>query len=249
MSIPAIPPVPVKIEPAVSIPSLLAGEWAREVIMTVAHNSPRSLQAHLGPSEIGQQCERRIAYRVLGAPYVNYPDPIKAMFGTGFHAVMGEGLRTLDPRRYLVEQVVTYKGITGSLDLYDRYRHRIVDWKTSSLKRIRRYRADGVPVNYRVQIAIYAEGMRAIGEDVDTVVLIFIPRDGELSALYAWVGEPDTALADEYIARYQEIVNVAKSKGAAMLPVSPGPLCTYCPNHQPRAVDLTVSCPGMKEAA
>lgn len=249
MAIPVIPAAPTKEEPVLSVPSMLAGEWARDVIMSVAHNSPRSLQAHLGPSEIGQQCERRIAYRVLGTPYVNYPDPLKAMLGTGFHEVMAEGLARLDPRRYAVEIPVTYRGISGQLDVYDRYRKRVVDWKTSLLKRIRRYRREGIPVNGRVQIAIYAEGLRAAGEDVQETSLIYVPRDDELGPLYAWVGKPDKALADEYIDRYFAIEEKAREHGVAALPITATPLCKYCPNFAPRAVDLDHACPGGALAA
>lgn len=247
-TLPKPPPVEA---PVLSIPSLLAGEWARETLLSVATGQPRSLQAELGPSEIGQVCERRLAYRILGTPYVNHPDPTKALVGTGFHVAAADGLRRLDGGRwrYLVEVPVSYRGVSGSVDFFDRVKHRVGDWKTTSTSRIARYRRDGISTNYHVQIAIYAEALRAQGEQVDQMALIFVPRDGELSDIYAWVGEPDKALADRYVDRYHAIAEKARIGGAAALPVTPGPLCSYCPNHMTRAADLAVSCPGVKEVA
>lgn len=251
MTYPPLPPVPKPPEPTLDVPSLLAGSWARELILDVALTQPRSLQAHLGPSEIGQVCERRLAYRVLDAPYVNIADPLASLIGTGFHEVMAAGLRP-NPR-YLVEIDVSYRGITGRIDLYDMVTHRLADWKMPALKRLRRTRREGLGVNYRVQLAIYAEALRAMGYEVDQTVCVFVPRDAEprkaLEEIYAWVGPPDKALADEYIDRYHRIAEQARAGGAAALPVTPTPLCDWCPNYQPRAVDLTHACPGVKEAA
>lgn len=247
VSYPAIPKAPVREEPALDVASLLASAWAREIILGVALNQPRSLQAHLGPSEIGQACERRLAYRILGTPYVNFPDPLKSLIGTGFHLAMAQALGR--SRRFMIEVTVTYRGITGSVDLYDTVTHRLVDWKTSSISRIRRYRREGIGVNYRVQTAIYAEAMRAMGYEVTSIVLVFVPRDADLDQTYAWVGAPDKALADEYIDRYAVISSKAMADGAASLPVTPGPLCGWCPSYMPHAVDLTTACPGEKEAA
>lgn len=246
--VPQIPPVPgPKPEPELSIPSMLVSEWARDLIMTVAASNPRSRQAELGASEIGQMCERRIGYRLAGTPVINHPDPLKALFGTGMHHVLAEGLARLNlGNRYLIEHPVVYRSIPGMVDCADWWRHRVTDWKTSALDVIKRYKREGVGTNYRVQIAIYAEGLRALGYEVEETALVFIPRDGTLSDIWSWVSQPNKALADEYIDRYAGInarlTEAGTNPGA--LEAAPGPLCSYCPNHQRGASDLTLACPG-----
>jgi hypothetical protein len=245
----AAPPQPVP-GPETPLDAVLAAEWARELLVTISDTKPRSLQASIGPSEIGQRCDRRIAYRLTSAPMVNLSDPLKALVGIGTHAALAEGLARLDPSRYLIEQPVRYRGISGTVDLYDAWKRRLVDWKTSSARRINRYRYDGVPANYVTQTAIYAEGLIAAGYPVDTIALVFIPRDGLLSDIYAWTTLPNAALADEAIDRYREIDRrVSAGEHPADFTPWPSALCPYCPNYSPGASDLAVACPGKDNAA
>jgi hypothetical protein len=245
---PALPPAPEPPEPPVpQLDSLLIGDWARDLVMTAAASTPRSQQAELGPSEIGQVCRRRLAYRIAGTPSVNHPDPLKALIGTDFHEGMARSIKRIDQaHRYLVEHPVTYRGIFGTVDLYDTWRHRLVDWKTSETKRIRRYAMqDDIPVNYRVQTAIYAEGLRSVGYPVAHVALVFLPRDGDLTDIWVWTAEPDQVLADEYVQRYIDLKEqLATGNSPATISATPGPLCAYCPNYSPGSTDLSTACPG-----
>jgi hypothetical protein len=50
-------------------------DYALGRLRTISPGSPRALQAQLGPSEIGQACPRRLAYRIAGTPVVNNPEP------------------------------------------------------------------------------------------------------------------------------------------------------------------------------
>ena len=245
----AAPPPSLPEDSPVPLDSILIAEWVRDLLVTVSDTTPRSLQASLGPSEIGQRCDRRIAYRLAAAPIVNLSDPTKALVGIGTHGALADGLRRLDPTRYLVEHRVTYRGITGSADLYDRYKHRLIDWKTTSPRRIVRYRTDGVPANYSTQLAIYAQGLIAEGLPVESTALVFIPRDGKLEDIYAWSAAPDQAVADEAIDRYLALdARVAAGAHPADFQPWPSALCPYCPNFAPEAADLAVACPGKKDA-
>jgi hypothetical protein len=248
-------PPPVSTDPptggdrGVDVRSALASEWTRDRLHTIAVNTPRARQARLGPSEIGQECPRRLAYRIAGTPIVNWPDPLKAMFGSGMHAVIAAGLIDLEGHvgRYLVEHRVTYRDVTGSVDLYDRWTHRMTDWKTTALNRIRKYQASGVPANYAIQAWIYAEGLRAAGEDVATVALTFIPRDGTLTDVWTWTTTPNAEKADRAIERYQAIAERVGHEGPAALGVVPSALCAHCPNYRPSATDLSIACPGKEQ--
>lgn len=244
------PPVPDEREDVVDVRSMLASEWARDRLFTISATSDRSVQAHLGPSEIGAACPRRLAYRIAGTPVVNLADPLKAMFGTGLHGVIAAGLLRMDQGvgRYLVEHAVTYRGVSGSVDLFDRYTGRVTDWKTTTKSSIKRYRRDALPANYVVQAHIYAQGLLAAGEQVDTVALTFIPRDGELRDVWTWTTTPKKEIADQAIDRYLELTEAVKRDGPAGVQATPTTLCTYCPNYRPNATDLTVACPGGKNA-
>lgn len=239
------PPMPSDTTAPFDLRSMLISEWVRDKVMTIASTSARSAQAHLGPSEIGQACPRRLAYRIAGTPIVNMPDPTKALLGTGFHEVMANGFRRLDgSARFLIEQPVSYRGVAGTVDLFDRYRHVVLDWKTTAKNRIAKYRRDGPSTNYVVQAHIYAQALIAAGERVDTVALVFIPRDGLLGDVWTWSTTPDQAKADTAIDRYHEIRTATEQGGPASVDAAPSVLCGYCPNHRPNSTDLSVACPG-----
>jgi hypothetical protein len=237
------------VDKPVDVRAALASEWVRDKLFTISATSPRARQAALGPSEIGQACQRRLAYRIAGTPIVNTPDPLKAMFGTGFHAVAADGLTRLAEvegatARYLIEARVSYRGVAGNVDLYDRFTRRMTDYKTTALRRIQQYQRDGVPVNYAVQGHIYAQGLIAAGEDVATIAFTFVPRDAELRDVWTWVTTPDQRKADEAIDRYENIRDRTAHDGPGALDAYPTNLCPWCPNYQPNATDLTVACPG-----
>ncbi len=245
------PPAPVAPAPILDLDSMLLGAWVRDRLRTISYSSPRALQPHLGPSEIGQACPRRLAYRIVGTPVVNHPDPLKSMIGTGFHLSVADGLKRLDGgvNRYLVEHKVSYRDIAGSVDLHDRIEATTFDWKTTTKNRIGQYRRDGPPTNYVVQAAIYAEGLKAQGEKVERIALAFIPRDGTLAELWVWTTEPDQVLADEWIDRYLEIKRQAEANGPGSLSAKPSGLCGYCPNHRPGSTDVALACPGKEGKA
>jgi hypothetical protein len=249
---PSPPPPPER--PDGSTPPTLAelcfGAWMRDQIVMIGGTSPRSLQARLGASEIGQRCERRISYRIAGTPVVNHPDPLRALLGTGFHAAMAEGFRRLDGgmNRYLVEERVEYRGIPGQVDLFDRVQRWLIDYKTTTLQNLRRYARNGVSPNYAVQAQIYAQGLIAAGEDVQTVALVFIPREAKtVGDIWCWSRPVDRSIADDAIDRYERIADKTARLGPAAVPAWPSNLCAYCPNYRPHAVDLAAMCPGDKE--
>lgn len=247
------PPVPdsTALSTTVDLQAVLASEWARDRLITIAANTPRSKQAEIGPSEIGQACPRRLAYRIAGTPVVNLPDPLKAMFGTGMHAVIAEGLRALDGSaagRYLIEALVTYRGIVGHVDLFDRFSHRLFDWKTTMLNRIRKYQTSGVPPNSAVQAWIYAEALREAGEDVRTIAITYIPRDGDTHDLWTWTTTPNKDKADLWVDRYLNLMGrIEDGTQPGDVEAVPSALCPWCPNYRPSSTDLSIACPGKEQ--
>jgi hypothetical protein len=57
-----------------------------EIIRWADENSPRSLQAQIGPSELGTPCDRKLAYKLANNREINKRrDPWPAIVGTGIH--------------------------------------------------------------------------------------------------------------------------------------------------------------------
>lgn len=242
---PAAPPEPV---PVLDPIALVLADALREVIWTGAINSERSLQREVGMSEIGNDCDRELAYKIAAIPAVNFgADPLPSIFGTGFHLDMEKVFSKLDPRRWLIETRVTYRGVPGTADLYDRRRKLLIDWKTTSKSKINRLRKDGPPQRARVQIQMYGQAMRATGEDVQRLALVYVPRDGSLDDLWVWSTVPDPAIADEAVDRYLGIASKVLGKdtdSVASVPATPGLLCGYCDHFSSGSTDLSRACPG-----
>ncbi len=97
----------------------VAGTLATMVIDTIkqtAARAPRSLQASIGPSEIGTPCTRRLGYRILDwDPKPNSDtDPWPATVGTAVHAWLADTFTAWNARlgaeRFLIERRVTLPG-------------------------------------------------------------------------------------------------------------------------------------------
>lgn len=151
---------------------------------------PRSLQRRIGPSEIGMPCTRRLIHKLAGDQEPDRGPAWKPTVGTACHAQMEEwfGAR---PDEFQVEQRVTVgrigsTDITGSTDLFIPAEGVVVDWKFVGPTRLRHYRSAGPGDQYRTQAHLYGKGWAAAGHQVNTVMIVFIPRDGELTDSYAW---------------------------------------------------------------
>lgn len=228
----------------------------RDIIITAEATAPRSLQIALGPSEIGEPCARRLAYRLLDEPRTNTGrDPWAAIVGTSVHAWLADAFteanRRLGRIRYLIEQRVEVRtGLEGSCDLYDFDRATAIDHKIVGPTKLREYRINGPTEQYRVQAHAYGMAYTRLGLPVHHVALAFYPRSSDLSDLHIW-SEPynphiiTTALAkhdtllelicaldlEHHIERYRKI------------PTTPGHHCNYCPWLKP-GPDTGKGCPG-----
>ena len=57
-----------------------------DIILWAERQNPRATQANIGPSEIGDPCDRRIGYRLAQIPACNKDfDPWTAVMGTAVH--------------------------------------------------------------------------------------------------------------------------------------------------------------------
>jgi hypothetical protein len=240
-----------------SDPSLL-GDELLGLIRAAMDNAPRTLQRAIGPSEIGSPCALKIGHKLAGTAPCNaspYADGLKATFGTGMHSWLAETFAVLNagwPARWLIEQRVDIAhlpglDLAGTCDLFDRVSATVVDWKTTTVKRIRDYRANGPGQQYRIQAHCYGLGWVNRGEPVERVALLFIPRDGLLSQSYYWTEDYDPALA---LAAAQRVSGIATALALApvadvlrMLPRA-ADYCTFCPYYRTGATDRAEACPG-----
>jgi hypothetical protein len=241
-----------------------AGSLASSIIDTVKHaaaNAPRSLQAAVGPSELGTPCLRRLAYRTLDwDPKPNADtDPWAATIGTSVHAWMAAAYETENVKlagtpaadRYLIEhRVFLPGGISGSCDLFDRDTATVIDWKVTGLPRLKEYRRDGPGQQYRWQAHLYGLGMQLAAETVEQVAIVFLPRGGRIGDLHTWSEPYQPHIAVEAINRYQAVRGFHATIDPEQHPDRWGLLptadahCAYCPWFLPGSADLSSGCPG-----
>lgn len=109
-----------------------------QVILWTEHNAPRSLQRSIGPSELGDACDRRLAYRIAGIEPVNFGDPWPAIVGTSIHDWLERAINryqsTVKDLGYLTElRVYPDPMVKGRSDLFHVPTATVVDHKAQPL--------------------------------------------------------------------------------------------------------------------
>lgn len=237
-----------------AVPALPGGNtpWAaryglelREIIVRQAHRSPRNLQAHLGPSELGQECDRQVVGKLAGEPVTNHvSDPWPSVVGTAVHAWLARHFsleNTLTQTlRWVPEQHVSpHPSYPGTADLYDAAEQCVVDWKclgSTSMQKVKS--AAGPPRHYRVQMLLYAAGYRNLGLPVRRVALAALPRTAAtLDSMYVWehtCSAADDQLISQVLAQTElrrQVAQAVMAGGIAIeqVPVTPGDdTCFWC---------------------
>jgi hypothetical protein len=163
----------------------------RRVLLEHAARAPRTLQQHLGPSELGVECDRQVAGKMAALPATNHVlDPWPSMVGTACHAYAADAFTEDNLRsgllRWVAEQKVTpHPEHPGTADLYDASEQAVVDHKflgPSTMAKARKGLVDGVPIallkprKYVVQLLLYGLGYLRMGLPVKRVVLAAYPR-------------------------------------------------------------------------
>lgn len=243
----------------------LEDELLAKIRHAISHD-PRSLQKRIGPSEIGQECARRIAYKLLGIPENGNRDaPWLPTVGTAVHAWL-EGVFDNDnlaaaahrgyAERWLVETRVSVGeingvDITGSADLFDRATGTVVDWKVVGPTTLKKYKSKGPGQQYRTQAHLYGRGFTRAGHPVNRVMIVFLPRNAELSDAYIWSEDYDEQVALDALQRANGIALVIASLGTKALDVIPptASYCNFCPHLKRGSTDLVGGCPGADTAA
>lgn len=225
-----------------------------------AANAPRSLQAAIGPSEVGVECTRRLAYKLLDWPTANPGgDPLPSFIGTGAHAQVAEALEMhnqIEPGRFLIEErVKVAPGLSGSCDCYDTGLDAVVDHKFVGTGSMRKYKANGPSTVYRTQVHLYGLGWENAGRTPKHVAIAFYPRGGLLSGLHVWAEPYDRQIALDALARLDTtraaliaLDPELTPANWALFPTVPGHACEYCPWYAPGSTDLARGCPSDPDA-
>jgi hypothetical protein len=240
-------------------PDLFAQEYLYAIRNAIL-NSPRTLQEAIGPSQVGHPCNRRIGYQLLGQPEREFPPMWKATVGTGIHLWLETAFDryNLDhaplldgQERFYIETKVSVgevngRELTGSCDLYDRVTHTVLDHKTTSPTRLADYRRHGPGEQYRTQAHLYGRGWQRAGLPVETVMIAFLPRNGELAETYIWHEPYDESIALNALERLTGIDLITKTLGHDALQHLPttNHYCTYCPYFKAGSDDPKTGCPG-----
>lgn len=183
----------------------------------------RDKQGKIGPSGIGNPCDYCLALS-LGAGQFNDKNQwwMGARIGTAIHSLlekevnkhvhtpMSAEFNVLEDasteRRLYITNLEGYGNIYGNSDLRLTSGN-LIDWKTSTRDKIKRYKLDGVPHSYLVQQNLYAYGWNQIEPGaVEVCSLVFIARDGTSDAdVFVYSFDYDQELVDEALNRLGNI--------------------------------------------
>lgn len=239
-----------------------AGRMA-DVLRRYSARRPRSLQRHLGPSELGVECDRQVVGKLLGLEATNHvTDPWPSFVGTAGHAELDAMFAwentQLGSIRYYPERRVNPGGVfadhPGTGDLYDAWEGAMLDHKFLGVTSMDKVKSPaGPPRKYVAQLGLYGLGYMREGFPVKRIGLVAWPRTGSsLSGLYVWEHAMDsemarilTEVATDTARRKAQAADVTagRARWADTPRVPSGDECYFCPFYRPNSTD-GVGCPG-----
>lgn len=227
-----------------------------EVVRWANANSHRSQQVELGCSEVGNPCDRRIAYRIAGVQPTGYSnDPWPAVVGTSIHSWMESAVNSFQQAHNLSHWVTEMEVfpnplVKGHTDLYDAKRQLVLDWKFPSADNLRKMREE-IPAQYQTQVMLYGLGHLQAGRPVQRVGVVALGRQGWLKDMHVWTTEFDVAQAQAALARVWRIGGQLLSSDVddpavwQSIAFEASRLCTWCPFYRrDHAVASKQGCPG-----
>lgn len=255
--------------PVLSLTDQEQADELRSIITDYSNNSDRSQQRVIGPSELGNPCQRFLAYKALDFdPVPTQRDNWLADLGTAMHERLAKAValrnEKLGRERYLIEQRVELTGaIGGSVDLYDTDYEAVIDHKLLGVTSYKAIRAGRIPGKYRAQIHSYGYGYTKAGRKVRHAKLAVYPRSDNLRGDF--MGTPLMIKSEEYservalwaLDRYAYVCLTVeqldvwnKPENLMQIPIAEDPDCQFCPFFRPgnAAADAT-GCPGKPGAS
>jgi hypothetical protein len=234
-----------------------------DIIRWAETQNPRAKQVAIGPSEIGEPCDRRIGYRMAEIPAVNYSfDPWAAIMGTAIHSWLDDAvhlwMKEHNSDEWATETTLAINDfVEGHSDLYWKLHQTVIDWKGAGPDVMKKIIRDGPPFGYQIQTHIYGYGFEQAGWPVKKVALAFLPRAGWLKNMYVWTADYDRSLAEAALNRLSviatQLVNLdiltdGNIHRWEQVEATPSNNCGWCPWYDPgrepeQGADNT-GCPG-----
>lgn len=223
------------------------------IIKELTKPSERDKQRKVGPSELGDLCERCLAEKLLGVHKEEKTHPLAPMIGTAFHLYL-ENVIGLEG--YLKETKVTvgtiegYGDIRGTADGFDVSTGHVVDYKVLSKKKIKAFSSatffdedynpefysdsltEGQLKKYYYQMQLYGLGMENAGYEVNHTSLILFPRDctveSVMSASHELCFKYNREAALNVLERAKQIFKWANENRDHIEDLDSHPGCYYC---------------------
>ncbi|WP_232524344.1 hypothetical protein [Nocardiopsis gilva] len=127
----------------------------------------------------------------------------------------------------------------------------MIDHKVVGDSALRKYKAEGVREQYRVQANLYGLGFERLGFFPQTVALAFYPRGGMLGGMWVWSEPYDRQVALNALKRLGSVRDAlvaldpeSRPQMWAHIPAAATSACRFCPWWRPASTDLSVGCPG-----
>jgi hypothetical protein len=223
------------------------------IITEASRYSPRSQQVYIGPSEVGQECVRRLAYKLLDWEKANESGggSWAANVGTAIHSFLEE-IFSKYPEKYEVEQKVQIRAnLSGTVDLFDKEKGYVLDWKTTSPAGVKAKRSEGATSQQVTQVQLYGYGKAQQGVQVNKVGLIFLPTGGQITDMHIELYDYDESAALSALARLDSVYELLSTIDVEenpqmwpLIPATPSRMCMYCPYYRPFSTDLSIACNG-----
>ena len=241
---------------AISTPGQQLGQQLRELIVQAGTWSPRSKQVVIGPSEMGHECTRRLAYKLLDwdKPNDSGSSSWAAQVGISIHNYLAQCFEKIEG--YEVEQRVNIRGnLSGTVDLYDSVRGIVLDWKTVGFNQLKERRSDGATHQQKVQIQLYGYGKAQAGATVNKVGLVYLPTSGALDDLHVELFDYDESVALKALSRIDDLYTLLSTVDVEanplmwdVIPAQASRLCNWCPYFMPYSKDSSKGCAGDTQA-
>ena len=237
---------------SISTPNQQLAIQLRELITQAGIWTPRGKQIAIGPSEIGHECSRRLAYKLLDweKPNESSSGSWAAQVGTAIHAYLAEVFSKLEG--YEVETKVQIRAnLSGTIDLFDTVRGIVLDWKTVGYSNLKERKSSGATIQQIVQIQLYGYGKAQAGAKVNKVGLVYLPTSGSLDEMHIELFDYDESVALKALSRIDDLYSLlsqvdveANPEMLSLIPAEPSRMCNYCPYFLPFSKDLSKGCNG-----
>lgn len=234
--------------PAVDLFEQVGEKLHDEVVHTIdaaIRHQPRSLQKRIGPSELGDPCDRWVLHKLAGDSEPERPQTAwKPAIGTAVHAYLENifdaanttGTQWVTEHKVTVGALPNGDPITGSCDLFHIPTGTVIDFKVVGDRQLANYRANGPSEQYRRQAHCYGGGFMLDDHPAwgtpQRVAILFLPRDRAFESHYWWQEPWSPQVWAETVQRVQRLYREWETEGmpaaADKYPLCDNEWCHWC---------------------